>query len=219
MKIFFLDSDINLQNEIDRCLNKCRFKIDVKKTQNEHDIFDEISTLESYSLFILNLQNPADTKILDFIRTNAKVVPILLILESDMSPQIFQTLSSYSYNDIIIKKFSVEEIVYRIYKLCHIWNNNVFYPCKGICFDFKKRMFIFKDNHTVLGKKEALLLKYLFLKSHGVITCAEIVSFVYENEIVSNDRIRALVKQLRDKLPCDLIRTLHGKGYQIINFH
>ncbi|WP_333803702.1 winged helix-turn-helix domain-containing protein [Sulfurospirillum sp.] len=215
MKIFFLDPDMQLQDEIDICLNQCRLKIDVKKTQNEEDIFDEDLFLEGYSLFILNLQNPADTKILDFIRTNANGAPILLVLEPTVSPQIFQTLSSYSYNDIIIKDFSVEEFAYRIYKLCHIWNDNIFYLDKGICFDFKKRMFIFKDNHTVLGKKEALLLKCLFLKVHGITTYTEIIAFVYENEIVSNDRIRALVKQLRDKLPCDFVKTFHGKGYQI----
>lgn len=217
MKIFFLDPDLNLQNEIDICLNQCRLKIDVKKTQNEHDIFDEELFLEEYSLFILNLKNPADTKILDFIRTNGKLAPVLLILEPTLSPQIFQTLSSFSYNDIIIKNFSVEEIVYRIYKLCHIWNDNIFYLGKGICFDFRKRMFIFNDKHILLGKKEALLLKCLFLKFHGVTTCPEIISFVYQNEVVSQERIRALVKQLRDKLPYDLIRTFHGKGYQIVN--
>lgn len=217
MKIFFLDPDLNLQNEIDICLNQCRLKIDVKKTQNEHDIFDEELFLEEYSLFILNLKNPADTKILDFIRTNGKLAPVLLILEPTLSPQIFQPLSSFSYNDIIIKNFSVEEIVYRIYKLCHIWNDNIFYLGKGICFDFRKRMFIFNEKHILLGKKEALLLKCLFLKFHGVTTCTEIISFVYQNEVVSQERIRALVKQLRDKLPYDLIRTFHGKGYQIVN--
>jgi len=218
MKIFFLDPDLNLQNEIDICLNQCRLKIDVRKTQNEDDIFNEDLFLEGYSLFILNLKNPADTKILDFIRTNANGAPVLLVLESTVSPKIFQTLSSFSYNDIIIKGFFVEEIVYRIYKLCHIWNDNVFYMDKGICFDFKKRMFLFNEVHIALGKKEALLLKCLFLKIHGVTTCDEIIAFVYENEIVSNERIRALVKQLRDKLPYDLIRTFHGKGYQIVNF-
>lgn len=217
MKIFFLDPDRHLQDEIDICLNQCRLKIDVKKTQNEDDIFKEELFLEDYSLFILNLNNPTDTKILDFIRTNVNGSPILLVLEPTVLPQIFQILSSFSYNDIIMKDFSVEEIVYRIYKLCHIWNDTIFYLDKGICFDFKKRVFIFNEVHIALGKKEALLLKCLFLKVHGVTTCDEIIAFVYENEIVSNERIRALVKQLRDKLPYDVIKTFHGKGYQIVH--
>jgi len=217
MKFFLLDPDINLQNEIDTCLNQCRLKIEVHKTHNEHDIFDEELFLDDYDLFILNLKNPADTKILDFIKTNGNSAPVLLILEPDISPQIFHTLSSLAYNDIIIKKFSVEEIVYRIYKLCHIWNDNMFYLANGICFDFIKRLFMFHEEHIVLGKKEALLLKCLFLKSHGITSCDEIVALVYHNEIVSQERIRALVKQLRDKLPYDLIRTFSGKGYQIVN--
>ena len=217
MKIFMLDPDIKLQNEIDTCLNQCRLKIDVKKAQSEQELFDEELFLDDYSLFILNLKNPTDTKILDFIRTNGKLAPVLLVLEADVSPQMFHTLSSLAYNDVIIKKFYVEEIVYRIYKLCNIWNETTFNLGNDICLDCKKRIFTYKEEEVLLGKKETLLLKCLFLKLTSVVTCEEIIAFVYENEIVSYERIRALVKQLRDKLPCDLIRTLSGKGYQLLH--
>lgn len=81
---------------------------------------------------------------------------------------------------------------------------------KRECLCFMKSMFC-------LAKKEALLLKCLFLKSHGITSCDEIISLVYQNEIVSQERIRALIKQLRDKLPYDLIRTFCGKGYPGVN--
>ncbi len=166
-------------------------------------------------MFVLNLQNPTDTQILDFIRNNGSLAPILLVLEADVSPQIFYTLSSFPYNDVIIKNFFIEEIVYRIYKLCNIWNETTFYLGNEICFDCKKRIFTYKNNEVLLGKKESQLLKCLFLKLPSVVSCDEIIAFVYENEVVSYERVRALVKQLRDKLPCDLLETLNSNGYQL----
>lgn len=215
MKIFILDPDIEVQNKIDTCLNQYRLKIDVKKAQTEQELFDEECFLEKYSLFILNLKNPTDTKVLDFIRTNGKLAPVLLLLDADVSSEIFYTLSSFAYNDVITKRSSAEEIVFRIYKLCNIWNDTAFYLGNDIYLDCKKRVLMCKKEEVLLGKKETLLLKCLFLKLHSVTTCEEIIAFVYENEIVSHERIRALMKQLRDKLPCDLIKTVHGRGYQI----
>ncbi len=108
MKIFILDPDRALQNKIDICLNQCRLKIDVKKVQTEEALLKEEPFLDEYSLFVLNLQNPTDTQILDFIRSNGSLAPILLVLEADVSPQIFYTLSSFPYNDVIIKNFFIE---------------------------------------------------------------------------------------------------------------
>lgn len=216
MKIFILDPDRALQNKIDTCLNQCRLKINVKKVQTEQELFDEEPFLDDYALFVLNLQNPTDTHIIDFIRSGS-LAPILLVLEANISPQIFYTLSSFAYNDVIMKKFFVEEIVYRIYKLCNIWNETTFRLGNEICFDCQKRIFTYKNEEVLLGKKETQLLKCLFLKLPSVVSCDEIIAFVYENKIVSSERVRALIKQLRDKLPCDLIRTLNAKGYQLVH--
>lgn len=217
MKIFILDPDRALQNKIDICLNQCRLKIDVKKAQTEQELLDEETFLDDYSLFVLNLKNPTDSHIIDLIRNSGSLAPILLVLEADISPHIFHTLSSFAYNDVIMKNFFIEEIVYRIYKLCNIWNETTFYLGNDICFDCQQRVFSYKTDEVLLGKKETQLLKCLFLKLPSVVTCEEIIAFVYENEIVSYERIRALVKQLRDKLPCDLIRTLNKKGYQLVH--
>lgn len=138
MKIFILDPDIEVQNKIDTCLNQYRLKIDVKKAQTEQELFDEECFLEKYSLFILNLKNPTDTKVLDFIRTNGKLAPVLLLLDADVSSEIFYTLSSFAYNDVITKRSSAEEIVFRIYKLCNIWNDTAFYLGNDIYLDCKK---------------------------------------------------------------------------------
>jgi len=218
MKVFLLEPDKVLADNIDTYLNQCRLKVDVKKINNEKDFFNEdIASLSSYRLFILNLKNPANTCIMKHIRKHGSDVPILLILEPDIHASIFKTLYYLSYDNVIVKNFSVEEIAFHIYKLCHIWNDNIFFLTKDIYFEFDHATFVNKDEEIFLGRKEALLLKLLFIKSPYVASCNEIACYVYQDEIASEERIRSLIRQLRAKIPLDFIETQKGEGYKIVN--
>ncbi|AFL69505.1 response regulator transcription factor [Sulfurospirillum barnesii] len=216
MKIFILEHDRVLQEEIDICLNNCRLHITIKKAYDKQALFDEATSLDEYALFVLNLKNPTDARTIDFIRDNGGYAPILLIVEPMEDAMMLKTLYYLGYNDVILKPFPVEEMVFRIYKLCDIWNNDVFFLRNGMYFDFKQGMFITKEEPILLGRKESLLLKCLFLKSPHIVTWDEINAFVYHNEVITQERIRALIKQLRDKLPLKCIKTINGKGYQMI---
>lgn len=217
MKVLFLEPDRVLANSIDIFMNRLRLKMSMKKIQKEEDIFKEGFDLLSYSLFILNLKNPTDPSIMKFIRQAGNEAPILLILEKETDPTIMKTLYYLSYDDLIVKDFSPDEIAFRIYKLCHIWNDDVFCFAKDVCFDFKNALFLFHEEKIFLGKKEALLLKYLLAKSPHVVTFDEIECYVYLNEVISQERVRSLVRQLRAKLlPLHLIETVKGEGYKIV---
>lgn len=88
---------------------------------------------------------------------------------------------------------------------------------KDVYFDFKHTKFVNHDVEIILGKKEALLLKLLFVKCHHVVSSHEIEYYVYQDEMASEERIRSLVRQLRAKIPHDLIETIKGQGYRIAN--
>lgn len=219
MKVFLLEPDGELADSIDTCLNQLRLKMKVKKVKNEEAIFEEdVSVLPTYSLFILNLKNPTDPSIMHYLRENGVEAPILLVLESTFDPKYFKTLYYLSYDDMIVKDFSPPEITFRIYKLCDIWNDDTFFITKDIYFDFKHAKFINHEEEVVLGRKEALLLKLLFMKSHHIVSSHEIEYYVYQDETVSEERIRSLVRQLRAKLlPFHFIETVKGEGYKIAN--
>ena len=218
MKVLFLEPDRALADTIDIFMNQLRLKMKMKKIQTEEEVFQEGSDLADYSLFILNLKNPTDPSIMKFIRQNGGDAPILLILENEVNPRMLQTLYYLSYDDLIVKDFAPEVIAFRIYKLCHIWNDDVFCLSKEVCFDFKNALFIHQEEKTFLGKKEALFLKYLLAKSPHVVSFEEIECYVYHNEVISQERVRSLVRQLRAKLlPFHFIETVKGEGYKIVN--
>lgn len=214
MNIFLQEPDVALQKAIVGRVNSYRQKMDFKCVQTEEELFQE-EFLEGYALFILNLKEPTNPRMMNYIRANGGGAPILLILEADFDPDIIKTLYYLGYDDFIVKDFYTQEITWKIYKLCSIWNEERFFLSPDVYFDCKKWTFWYHDQAVSLGKKEAALPKYLFIKSPLLLTCDEVVTLVYENEIVTQECIRALVKQLRAKLPVDLIKTVRGEGYQI----
>ncbi|PLY09802.1 MAG: transcriptional regulator [Arcobacter sp.] len=218
MKILLCEPDRELRKEIVDQLNKYRLKINIKDIGDEKKIFEEeVSSLNLFSLFVLNLSDPEDTKILNFIRRSGATVPILLILEKDVSPHIFRKIYYLSYDDVIRKDFYPQEIIFHIYKLCDIWNDDVFFISKNVYFDYKNSIFVYNDSDIHLGRKEALLLKFLFVKNSHVVSFDEIIYYVYDNEVIKEERIRSLVRQLRAKLPTSIIQTVKGEGYRIKN--
>jgi len=215
MKIFFLEPDRDFAQNITDKLNSTRLQVDMKIVQDEAVLFLEEAHLHEYALFILNLKNPIDKRVLNLIRNRTNETPILLILEKDVKLEWVKILYYLSYDDIIIKDFYPEEILFHIYKLCDVWNDDVFTISKGVYFDFKHSHIVHNEEKIHLGKKEALMLKFLFVKSPHFVSCDELIYYVYEDEIVSTERIRSLMRQTRGKLPVDLIETKRGLGYRI----
>lgn len=217
MKVFLLEPDRELADNIDTYMNTLRLKMKIKKIQSEEELRQEAPLFSTYSLFILNLKDPTNPCVMKFIRENGGDAPILLILEPKVDHTLMKTLYYLSYNDVIVKDFIPEEIAFRIYKLCDIWNNDNFFLRKDIHFDFKHCKFVNKEQEIILGKKESLLLKILSMKTPYCASFIEIACYVYQDEVASEERIRSLVRQLRSKIPHDLIETVKGEGYKIAN--
>lgn len=216
MKMILLEPDLDLANNIKNYLNSTRIKFDIKIINNEEEFFDDTAYILECSIFILNLKDPRDISIKNFIRETGNDSPILLILEKDVSPCLFKTLYYLSYSGVIVKDFIPEEITFQIYKLCDLWLDEVFFITNDIYFNYKLSRFYYHDELIHLGKKEALLLKLLFIKSPCIATFDEINYYVYINEFVSQERIRSIVRELRKKIPVEnLIKTVKGEGYCI----
>ncbi len=216
MKVLLLEPDKKLAKRIAKYLCSTRLKFHIKIIHEEKDIYNHLSFLVEAAIFVLNLKDPKDTKIMDFIREeNSQNAPILLILEKNVNPKLLKTIYYLSYDDVIVKNFIPEELAFHVYKLCDIWNENIFFLAKDTFFDFKNSIFCFQEKIIHLGKKEALMLKLLFIKSPSYVTFDQISYYVYQDEMTTQERVRSLIRELRKKIPIKLILTLKGEGYYI----
>jgi len=66
-----------------------------------------------------------------------------------------------------------------------------------------------------LRTKEVDFLYLLLKNKDRYVTYIEIENFVWHDEVMTKDAIKTLVKNLKKKMPSDLIVNLTGTGYKI----
>jgi len=85
-------------------------------------------------------------------------------------------------------------------------------------WDSKSRTLFHGDIQISLTKREQKLFELLVSKDGGACGDDEILYHVWENEFdknVTNTSIRTLIKNLRKKIPKELIKNQYGVGYKI----
>ena len=83
-------------------------------------------------------------------------------------------------------------------------------------YDEDKKILTYKNDVIKLTKKEILFLELLFKNSFRIVSYDEIDSYVWEESVMTDSSIRSLVKNLRRKLPINLIENLSGMGYKLV---
>lgn len=83
-------------------------------------------------------------------------------------------------------------------------------------YDEDKKILTYKNELIKLTKKEILFLELLFKNSFRIVSYDEINLHVWEESVMTESSIRSLVKNLRRKLPVDLIENLSGVGYKLV---
>lgn len=67
-----------------------------------------------------------------------------------------------------------------------------------------------------LTKKEILFLELLFRNSFRIVSYDELENYVWKDSVMTESSVRSLVKNLRRKLPIELIENLSGIGYKLV---
>lgn len=83
------------------------------------------------------------------------------------------------------------------------------------CFDtFNKNLFI-NDELIKLRTKEILFLELLIKYKNRYVSYEEIENYVWNDSVMTKDALKTLVKNIKIKLPKELILNLTNSGYKI----
>lgn len=113
-----------------------------------------------------------------------------------------------------IKPFDPDELLEYIESLQEIFESKVVSLTHGFIFSKIKKS-LYKDSRFIsLTKKENIFLELLIDNKH--IVADEIIKkTLWENEEVSDERLRTFIKRLRVKTSKNLIQNIKGEGYKI----
>lgn len=123
-------------------------------------------------------------------------------------------------DDVINYPFAFQELLSRMQRLMISKNESVNLSPKAnaqITLNINRRSLINNSQEILLKTKEYALLEYLTKNRNRPISNSEIIDHVWEyNKITSNNTVAVHINKLRKKIkPYDLIKTVHGFGYQL----
>ncbi|NWF66410.1 MAG: response regulator transcription factor [Campylobacterales bacterium] len=86
---------------------------------------------------------------------------------------------------------------------------------ENLSYNYFEKELVKHEEHIKLSKNESKLLELFIEQLNKMVTYEDIETVVYEDDIVTLQAIRSLVKKLRDKMCEDLIANCVGFGYKL----
>ncbi|MFA9240551.1 MAG: response regulator transcription factor [Candidatus Paceibacteria bacterium] len=93
--------------------------------------------------------------------------------------------------------------------------SNIINLANNLVFDMYNLSLVHNNELVKLRTKEIDFLYLLIKNKNRYVTYIEIENFVWQNDVMSKDALKSLVKNLKKKLPNGLIMNLSGTGYRI----
>ena len=178
--------------------------------QQAIDILDK----EDISLAVLDIMVPKinGIDVLKHIHATRPIPTIMLTALEDEQMQI--TAFNAMADDYVIKPASPIILIKRIEAILRRGKQQSS-EHKGLYLDKKAYMVSYNGQDLHLTVSEFLLLNALYEASGKVLNREQLIYAIYENDYFGSDRvIDSHVKNIRKKLPEDLIITVSGVGYK-----
>jgi DNA-binding response OmpR family regulator len=143
----------------------------------------------------------------------------MIALTAHSDREILLEIVELNFSSYLIKPVGRDDLMQALLKVSKKIDSghNVHLPCHSL-WDGKSKTLFCNDKSILLTKRESKLFELLVEKAGVPCSDDEIFFYVWGDEFdktVTNSSIRTLVKNLRKKIPKDLIKNQYGVGYKI----
>ncbi len=214
MKILLLEDDILLSDLISTHLKEQNYEVD--SFDDGKEALENIEN-KKYDMFIFDINVPkiSGLDLLKEIRDYELSIPTIMIT-AYQDTQHLKKGFTYGCDDYIKKPFDLEELSQRIINLAKrfcIEESNII-NMEDYSLDMVQNIIEKDAKQYEISKKEAEILHYLYKNSKKVVSFDELYQNIwYYDEYPSQTTIRVYIKNLRDIIGKDKIKTIRGLGY------
>ena len=152
------------------------------------------------------------------VRLTNRDIPIVMITAHTDKKYLLEAVELHM-EKYIIKPLDLEDLFDVLEKCLSIIevNNQVSLDInKNYVYDYDKKELKYKDESIPLNKKEMLFFEVLISNQNRVVTYEELQDKVWGDDVMTDSALRSLVRNLRKKLPSDIIFNLSGLGYRFV---
>ncbi|HWV01600.1 MAG TPA: response regulator transcription factor [Devosia sp.] len=217
MRILVVEDDTNLNRQIKDALTEGGYAVDVAFDGEEGHFLGDT---EPYDAVVLDIGLPQmdGLSVLEEWRRAGKAMPVLLLTARDRWSDKVQGIDAGA-DDYVAKPFHMEELLARLRALVrraagHASNEITAGPVR---LDVKAGKVTVDGQAIKLTSHELRLLSYLMHHKGKVVSRTELTEHLYDQDFDrDSNTIEVFVGRLRKKLPDEVIHTVRGLGYQIL---
>ena len=213
-EILFLEDEVTIREVIAEYMNVAGHK--VTECGSGDEAVERLKE-KSFDLAVLDIKvvGMSGLKVLEYIRTELKsdMGVIMLTAYEDINTQV--EAFNFFADDYITKPASPIILLKRIDVLLRRIKSESSLKETSLVIDDKAYRAYFEGKDLSLTVSEFLLLKTLHDLPNQVLTREQLILSIFNEDYIGNDRIiDAHVKNLRKKLPVNVIDTVIGVGYR-----
>lgn len=149
------------------------------------------------------------------IRQSNLSVPII-ILSAYPKEEYLLKLINLKIDQYLLKPTTNKELFLTISKVLCSENYSIIELSENIYLDTNNNQVIFEDKKIDLRKKEKDFLELMCRNRNRITKYFLIQDYVWTDKYMSQDALKTFVKELRKKLPRDIIENIKQEGYKLI---
>jgi two-component system OmpR family response regulator len=218
MRVLVVEDDADLNRQLSEALKEAGYAVDsARDGEDGHFLGDT----EPYDAVVLDIGLPVldGISVLEKWRRDGRTMPVLILTARDRWSDKVQGIDAGA-DDYVAKPFHIEEVLARVRALVrraagHASNEVEIGPVR---LDSKAGKVSVNGNPVKLTSHEYRVLEYLMLHRDRVVSRTELIEHLYDQDFDrDSNTIEVFVGRLRKKLSADIIETVRGLGYRLID--
>ena len=188
------------------------------------DVYEASNGEEGYYLYyderpdiiISDIEMPKKNgmEMVEEIRKN-DLSTIIIMLTAYSNEEYLLNLINLNINHYILKPVISDNLLNGITKAFGKKLEKRIEFAEKLYFNTEKRELFYKDEIVILRKREKDFLLLLYENKNRVLTYSEIEEYIWKDKTMSTSALKTFIKELRQRLPIELIINIPQEGYKI----
>lgn len=217
LKILYAEDEEGIRKNIADSLNYyVKEVIEVSNGQEALEVYEQCSP----DIILTDIHMPIldGIELVKKIREEDTSIPVIMITAHTDKQYLLQAVE-LKMEKYIVKPVDIDEL-FEVLKKCveqlQLNRQVILTVDENYCYDYDKKELMYKNKSIILNKKEMLFLEFLISNQNRVVTYEELQEYVWADDVMTDSALRSLVRNLRKKLPTDMILNLSGVGYRLV---
>lgn len=214
LKVLFVEDEENISKLLKSAISEYFYSFIIAKNGEEGiEKFNRTSP----DIVITDIMMPKldGLSMSTIIREKNNTIPIIVLSAFSEKEKLLKAID-LGINKYFIKPFDPEELLDYIKTLAtKIDKQRVICLNKYFSFDMNTKNLFENEVLVKLSKRDKEFISLLIRNKRDLTSTEQMKKLLWEDEVVSDERVRTFIKRLRQKTNKELIKNISGQGYLI----